>query len=327
VGTLGVLVAVGLMLVLVLLRFQAEKFGAAEFDEAPKRRNRGFLTRLSWYLLAFGFLLAIYNVHPQPHDVLYLLMGHRADVFLVGLVLAVIGCAQAAAFAWYWYGDLRLPDTPAYKRPALVSIATAIIDESLFRGAMLGTLVTIGVPGAVAVLFLAVVYVFASRLGSGRHPYMYLYAFGLAVLCGWATLATGGIGAAIFGHAAASFAMFLCTGEVAPRAYHPAERAEGRALPEGWVEAKRQRGRRAEPRVGRVASAGAVSGGAASAASAGAASARAASAALMGLGLPEPRDMRGTARKGPGIAGSVRRGRSVRGSGTGDGPSGIYKDR
>lgn len=238
-----IVVAIGLLMLLLLLRLESEQFGAAEYDEPKNRYHRGFWTRLSWYLLGLSLLAALYFVHPQPHDVLYLVLGHRIDALSVGLVLALVGVVQAAAFALYRYRSLRLPPARAYPGAAINAIATAVIDEAVFRGALLGMLVALHLPGAGVVLVQAVVYALATRLGaSGRHPYMLFLSLGIGVAGGWATLQTGGIGAAILGHALTTFALFIFTGhagQVARRGRDPEELERGRRAPEGWQDARR----------------------------------------------------------------------------------------
>jgi hypothetical protein len=240
--TVRVLIASGFFMVLMLLRLEAGRFGAAEFDE-PGRRQRGFLTRLSWYLIGLALVAALYIVHPQPHDVLFLLVGHRSDVVLFGAILAALGLAQAAALAWLRYGYLRYPPAAAYPGAALNSIATALIDEAAFRGALLGTLVAIGLPDGVAILVATLGYVLVTRSAApGRHRSLLLVSLGMGLVFGWATLATGGIGAAIIGHAVASFALFVCTGhagQVPPAGNEPDELEARRRLPEGWQDTRR----------------------------------------------------------------------------------------
>ena len=251
--TIRILVASGFFMLLLFLRLEASRFGAAEYDE-PDGRRAGVLTQLSWYVIGLGLLGAIYQIHPAPHDVLFLLIGHRTDVILYGIVLAAAGLAQAGAFAWYRYGYFRLPLARAYPNAAVNSIATAVIDEAAFRGVLLGSLVTIGLPHNGAILIATLVYVLATRVAApGRHPYMLLLAFGMGLAGGWATLATGGLGAAIIGHAVTSFAVFVCTGHAGqvPRVGQEPEEIELRKqLPEGWQDARRPlvAGRGAEPR-------------------------------------------------------------------------------
>jgi hypothetical protein len=251
--TIRVLIGSGFFMLLLFLRLEANRFGAAEFDE-PDRRSGGPWMRVSWYLIGLALLAALYVVHPSPHDVLFLLAGHRNDVIFYGTILALLGLGQAAAFAWFHYSYLRLPPARAYPGAAVNSIATAVIDEATFRGALLGTLVAIGLPATEAVVVATLAYVLATRMPThGAHLYMLLLACGIGVVCGWATLASGGLGAAIFGHAVTSFAVFVCTGHAGrvPSAGREPEELELRThLPEGWQDARRPlvAGRGAEPR-------------------------------------------------------------------------------
>jgi hypothetical protein len=238
-----IVISIGLLMFLLLLRLESEKFGAAEYDEPGNRYHRGFWTRLSWYVLGLSMLAALYFVHPRPHDILYLVLGLRNEALGVGLLLALVGTVQAAAFALYRYRSLRLPAARAYPGAAINAIGTAVIDEATFRGALLGTLIALNLPGPAAVLAQAVIYALATRLGaSGRHPYMLVLALGIGVAGGWATLLTGGIGAAILGHALTAFALFVCTGhagQVLRRGQEPEELDERRRAPDGWQEARR----------------------------------------------------------------------------------------
>ncbi|MGD0018413.1 MAG: CPBP family intramembrane glutamic endopeptidase [Candidatus Limnocylindrales bacterium] len=237
-----IVIAVGLLLALILLRLQSESFGAAEYDEPGNRYHRGFWTRLCWYALGLALLAAIYGTHPQPHDVLFLVVGKHVDVFTFGLSLAVVGAAQAAIFAWFRYGGLRLPAPSAYPGAALNSVLTAVIDEAAFRGALQGMLLAAGLPDGSAILTQAIVYVLATRMGApGRHRYMLVLSLGIGIGCGWATVRTGGIGAAILAHTLTSFALFVCTGhagQVAARGSEPDE-VEALHKPEGWRDARR----------------------------------------------------------------------------------------
>ncbi len=230
-----VLIASGFFMLLVLLRLESERFGAAEYDEPGKR---GAWTRLSWYAIGLALLAAIYLVHPQPHDVLLLLVGHRSAALTYGVAMAVLGTLLVAAFAWFWYGELRFPAARAYPGAAFNAIGTAVIDEATFRGALLGTLVWIGLPPGGSILVAALAYALATRLAApGRNRFMLLLALTLGVLGGWVTLATGGIGAAILGHAGTSFALFVCTGhagQVAVAGLEAEEVERRQRPPEGW---------------------------------------------------------------------------------------------
>jgi hypothetical protein len=251
--SIRLLIGSGFFTMLLPLRLEAERFGAAEYDE-PKRGRRGIWTRLAWYAIGLALLAALYVIHPSPRDVLFLVVGHRSDVIAYGALLALLGLGQAVVFAWFRYGYLRLPPARAYPGAAINSIATAAIDEATFRGALLGSLVAIDVPGTQAVLIATIIYVLATRLAAPeRSPYALLLAFGIGLAGGWATLASGGIGAPIIGHAIASFAIFVCTGHAGqiPRAGREPEEVEFlKAPPQGWQDARRPLlpGRGAEPR-------------------------------------------------------------------------------
>jgi hypothetical protein len=246
-----VLIAAGFVLLLLLLRLEAPRFGAAEFDEpvAPgggrscgripgRRRTRhATIRRLCWYAMGFLFLAAIFEIHPWPHDVLYLLSGHKLDVAIWGSLLALIGAGQAVWYARWRYGYLRLPPGRSYPGAALNSLATAVIDEATFRGILLGGAVSAGVPAAPAIVACALVYAATTRLASaGANRYMLLPALSYGLLGGAVTLWTGGIGAAIVGHAITSFVMFICTGHAgqpAPFGKEPEELA-ALSVPPGW---------------------------------------------------------------------------------------------
>jgi membrane protease YdiL (CAAX protease family) len=251
--TVRILVASGFFMLLLFLRLEASRFGAAEYDE-PGKRGVGPLTRMAWYAIGLALLAAIYVVHPAPHDVLFLVVGHRTEVVAYGAVLVLPGVAQAAGFAWFRYGYLRLPAVHAYPGAAANSIATAIIDEAAFRGVLLGGMLALGLPDGGAILIAAVGYVLATRLAApGHHPYPFFLALAIGLACGWATVSSGGIGAAIIGHAVTSFAVFVCTGhpgQVARAGFEPEEVALRGRPPAGWQDARRplSPGRGAEPR-------------------------------------------------------------------------------
>jgi len=248
------MVAVGIFMVLILLRLEAAWFGAAEYDEPG--RKRGAWTRLSWYAMGAGLLVALYYVHPSPHDTLTLLAGKRWDSLVIGLSLAALGVGQAALFALFHYGYLRLPSLRAYPNAMVNAIGTAVIDEAVFRGALLGTMLALGVPASAAILESTIVYLLVTRLAApGHHPYMATLAAAMGLIFGWATIVTGGLGAAIVGHAATSFAVFaFCghAGQVATAGNEPEEIEARTEIPAGWEDAWHPslQGRGAVPRHG-----------------------------------------------------------------------------
>jgi membrane protease YdiL (CAAX protease family) len=245
---LRIVTALGVLTILLLLRLQAEQFGAAEYMEPELepavarsgRRRPNLWTRLVWYGMALGLLLLVYTIHPQPHDVLCLMAGGHFDVFFFGALLGAAGVGQAAAYARYRYGDLRLPAPEDYPAAALNSTVTALVDEAAFRGAVQGTLLVAGVPWGAAVLIQAVLYVLVVRAAApGRGLYSAALAASMGLAFGWATYFTGGIGAALLAHVATSFAVFVFTGHAGrvPRFGEEPEEVAELHRPAGWVDA------------------------------------------------------------------------------------------
>ena len=236
--TARVLVASGFFMLLVLLRLDAPRFGTAEYEK-PFRRPIDALTWLSWYAIGAVLLAAVFVLYPQPREQLYLAVGHGWEAVVFGVPLAVVGAAQAVAYARYRYGYLRLPASSAYPRAAINSIGTAIVDEAVFRGIVLGGLMTIGAPSGLSIAVATLVYLLATRLAApGRRHYMLIPALLYGLAGGWATIQTGGLGAAFVLHAVTSFALFLCTGhggQPAANGREPEEVAALRAAPAGWL--------------------------------------------------------------------------------------------
>ncbi|MER3417619.1 MAG: hypothetical protein C4343_00475, partial [Chloroflexota bacterium] len=99
-ATLRSLVAVGLGLLVVLLRLDAERFGAAEYDEPDPGRPRSLLRRLGWYGVGVMLVLLAGLVHPAPERDLRLTPGaDRLAVLSLGFAYGAIATAQAVAFA------------------------------------------------------------------------------------------------------------------------------------------------------------------------------------------------------------------------------------
>jgi len=233
------LVTVGLALLLVMLRFDAERFGAAEYDEAgPDGRGPSVRRRMAWYLVGIGLIVAISYVHPRPGSELHLRTGDRLGALLGGFIFAVAGAAQAVGFAWLRYRYLRLPTVSSYPGALTNAISTAFIDEAACRGVVLGIALAIGVDPGAAIVMQALLYALATRLGApGRNRYMLLLALLVGIIGGWLTVATGGIAAAFLAHAVTRFSVFLCTGhagQVAPRGRETEEIERRRRPPDGW---------------------------------------------------------------------------------------------
>ena len=235
--SLRILVGLGLTLLLVMLRLEAERFGAAEYDEPARGYRPSLLRRLGWYILGVGGVLALLLAHPTPEFSLHLQVGDASGI-LIGFALGGLGVGQAVALAWYHYRRLRFPNITSYPGALVNEIMTAFIDETVFRGAVLGYFLWAGADVRLAVLGQAVTYVLATRLGApGRDRYMFVVAAATGILGGWATIVTGGVGASFLGHAITRVAVFLTTGH----AGHPPARGteieeveQRRRTPEGW---------------------------------------------------------------------------------------------
>jgi len=237
--TLRVLMALAIAVFLVILRFEAEKFGAAEYDEPTRDGHRAsFLRRLSWILLGFALVGVLLVVHPNAAADLGIALGNRGEAILLGFGFGALGTLQAAAYAYYRYGKIRLPPAWTYPGAALNGIGTAFLDEATFRGAVLGLLLLVGINPVTAVVMQAFLYTLATRTGApGRGRYMFLLTLIGGLVAGWLTVATGYIGAAFLTHAITRIAVFVCTGHAgqpALRGEEIEETWEYRTPPRGW---------------------------------------------------------------------------------------------
>ncbi len=249
-ATLRVLVCLGLTLLLVMLRLEAGRFGAAEYDEPVRGKRSPLGMRLAWYAIGVGGIVAILWIHPAPGTELFLTVGEPGSSVLLGLALAAAGAAQAVALAWLHYRHLRLPDVAAYPDGLANELLTAFLDEAIFRGALLGYLVVAGLDANLAIVTQAIVYTLATRLGApGRDRYMFVLSIPVGLVAGWATIATHGIGAAFMGHAVTRVGTFLTTGhsgQLPPEGAEDEDLERRRRLPEGWrvVSVEEERPRR-----------------------------------------------------------------------------------
>jgi len=211
---LRVLMSVGLAGLLVLLRFDAERFSAAEYDDVDRwGRAPSLIRRLAWYTLGIGLILVVLTVHPDPATALYLGLGDRLGAIMLGLAYGAIGTAIAMGIAFYRYRYLRFPGLKTYPGAVLNAVATAFVDEAVFRGILLGFLLLTPMDPNVANLTQALLYGLATRLGApGRPWYMLVTVLAIGLASGWLTVVTGGIGAAFIGHAITRVAIFLTTG-------------------------------------------------------------------------------------------------------------------
>jgi membrane protease YdiL (CAAX protease family) len=209
------LMTLAALALLILLRFDARRFGAADFDDEFELTDwRVWARRVAWYGLGILLVLVCYFVFAQPEALLHLRLGEdRGISLLLGLVFALLGVGAAALYAWWRFGEFNLPQGRAYSVGVINSVATAFIDEATFRGVLLGLLLFSSWPPIYAIGFQAVLYALATRLGGAGRPRGLLALWlGMGLLNGWLTYATGGIGAAILAHALTRFAIFIATG-------------------------------------------------------------------------------------------------------------------
>ena len=236
--TLRTLIAVGLALLLIMLRLEASRFNAAEYDDTFDGRAPSFRRRMAWYAIGLVLVAAIFIVHPSPQDDFALGSGDRQKTVVLGLLYAVVGTSIAMGVAFYRYHRLRFPDVWSYPGALLNAVVTAIVDEVAFRGAVLGVLLLTGMQPTVANVIQTLLYALATRLGApGRNRWMLLMAIGIGLAGGWLTAVTGGIAAAFLGHAVTRFAVFLATGHAGqflPRGREVEELEATRRPPQGW---------------------------------------------------------------------------------------------
>ena len=236
---LRVLIALGLTGLLVILRFDAERFNAAEYDDVDRwGRPPSLLRRLAWYTLGIGLILLVITAHPSASTDLFQGLGDRLGAVILGLAYGAIGTTIAVGIALYRYHRVRFPPARAYPGAVLNATATAFVDEAVFRGMVFGFLLMAGMEPNLANLTQALLYALATRLGApGRSWYMLVTALAIGLAGGWLVGVTGGIGAAFLGHAITRVAIFTTTGHAGlPKARGTeAEEVDKRQqTPDGW---------------------------------------------------------------------------------------------
>ena len=233
------LIALGLTLLMVMLRLDAEKFGTAEYYEATRDGDRPLVRRrLAWYGMGVAAAIALLYIHPSPQDDLHLGSGDRLQAVFFGLAYGGIGVAQALGYASYRYHRIRFPEAWSYPGALLNSTATALIDEVTFRGALLGLMLVVGIDPRLAIVIETLIYALTTRLGAPkRDRYLLVLTLGIGLVGGWLTVLTGGIAAAFLGHAITRFAVFLTTGHIGqtkPRGREVEEIDKRHRPPDGW---------------------------------------------------------------------------------------------
>lgn len=236
---LRILIAVGLLLLLVILRLDAERFSAAEYSDIDRwGRKPSIVRRFAWYILGVLGILAVLQIHPRADSELYLGLGDRLGAVILGLAYGAVGAAIAISIALLRYHRVRFPPLMQYPASIINAIATAFVDEAVFRGLLFGFLITVGIDPNLANVTQALIYALATRLGApGRPWYMLLSVLAIGLAGGWLVGITGGIGAAFLGHAITRVAIFLTTGHAGipkPKGTEVEEVERRHAPPKGW---------------------------------------------------------------------------------------------
>jgi hypothetical protein len=221
-----------------LLRLDARRFGAAEWD-TEEGGWRTWAPRLSWYVAGIALALLIFALHPSPVSELNLTFApDRGAALFLGLLYGLLGTFAAFTIAWVRGGRLRFPSPSRYPGGVVSSIGTAFYDEFLFRGVILGLLLGLGLPDWAGVAAAAAIYAGAIRASTaGRGVAETAVALIVGLAGGVVVLLTAGIAGALVGHAVTRFAFFLATG-YPERSGLPGRDSDGSRLyvipPHGW---------------------------------------------------------------------------------------------
>lgn len=207
------LLFIGFAAVMFLLRLDARRFSAAEWD-TQDGDWRVWLPRLSWYAAGIALALLIFALHPSPVSELNLTLApDRSEAMLLGLVYGGAGVVGAFVLAMIVNGRLDFPRPGRYPGGVVTAVGTAFYDEFLFRGVLLGLLLMLNLPGWLAVGSAAFLYAGTIRAGTGsRGLFLLLNWMVIGVVGGVMVLMTAGIAAAFVGHAITRFAFFMTMG-------------------------------------------------------------------------------------------------------------------
>ena len=200
----------GFATLMLILRLDAKRFGAAEWDD-QSGGWRAFAPRLTWYAAGLALGLLVFAFHPRPVAELNLsLSPDRGEALLYGVLYGAGGIIAAFALAFIRFGGLHLPRPGRYPGGVVSAIGTAFFDEFLFRGVLLGLLLSLALPDWLAIGIAALIYAGGIRaVSSGQGLFPALLALVVGIVGGALVILTGGIAAAIIGHAITRFAMFL----------------------------------------------------------------------------------------------------------------------
>lgn len=205
---------VGFTGLMFLLRLDARRFSAAEWD-TQDGEWRVWMARISWYAAGLALGLLIFALHPSPVAELNLVLApDRGEALLLGLVYGGLGLIAAFVIAIARNGRISFPSPSRYPGGVLTTVGTAFFDEFLFRGVLLGVLLTLDLPDWLAVTTAAFIYAAAVRASTGSRGVLLLgVVLAMGFIGGFLVLATGGIAAALVGHALTRFGLFLTMGQ------------------------------------------------------------------------------------------------------------------
>jgi hypothetical protein len=207
------LLFIGMAAMMFLLRLDARRFSAAEWD-TQDGDWRVWMGRLSWYGAGVAFALLIFALHPSPVAELNLVLApDNGEALVYGLIFGGAGIAAAFVLAVLRNGRISFPPPIRYPGGVLTSVGTAFYDEWLFRGVLLGLLLSLGLPDWLAVVSAAFIYAFTVRAGTGSRGILTLGLWlGIGLVAGALTITTLGIAAGFLGHAITRFALFMTMG-------------------------------------------------------------------------------------------------------------------
>jgi Type II CAAX prenyl endopeptidase Rce1-like len=207
------LLFIGIAAMMFLLRLDTKRFSAAEWD-TQDGDWRVWMGRLSWYGAGVALALIIFALHPQPvADLNLVLAPDGTDSLIYGLLFGAAGIVAAFVLAVLRNGRISFPAPGRYPGGVLTAVGTAFYDEWLFRGVLLGLLLTLGLPDWLAIVSAAFIYAFTVRGGTGsRGIFMLGLWLGIGLVAGVLTVVTFGIAAGFLGHAITRFALFMTMG-------------------------------------------------------------------------------------------------------------------
>ena len=207
------LLFIGIVALMFILRLDTKRFSAAEWD-TQDGEWRVWMGRLSWYGAGVALALIVFALHPSPVAELNLVLSpNGTEALIYGLLFGGAGIVAAFVLAVLRNGRISFPAPARYPGGVLTAVGTAFYDEWLFRGVLLGLLLTLDLPDWLAVVGAAFIYAFTVRAGTGSRG---IFTLGLwlaiGLVAGALTVSTLGIAAGFLGHAITRFALFMTMG-------------------------------------------------------------------------------------------------------------------